>query len=150
MVTPFFNSSDYQAIKPEILLAMFGLAILLFDFLLEKRDKYMNAVTALAGLSLAGLKLGMYWFVLDGQAYHGFGGAFRLDPFAIFAKLIIVIATAVVVLLSVKYLEIENANLGEYYALLLFSAVGMMFLASGNDLIVLFISSSSWRSANTS
>ncbi len=140
MVTPFFHSSDYQAIKPEILLAMFGLAILLFDFLLEKRDKYMNAVTALAGLGLAGLKLGMYWFVLGGQPYYGFGGAFRLDSFAIFAKLIIVIATAVVVLLSVKYLEIEDANLGEYYALLLFSAVGMMFLASGTDLIVLFIS----------
>jgi len=49
MTAPFFNISDYQAIKPEILLAMFGLAILLFDFLLEKRDKYMNAVTALAG-----------------------------------------------------------------------------------------------------
>jgi NADH-quinone oxidoreductase subunit N len=140
MVAPFFHSSDYQAIKPEILLAMFGLAILLFDFLLEKRDKYMNAVTALAGLALAGLKLGMYWFALGGQAYHGFGGAFRLDSFAIFAKLIIIIATALVVLLSVKYLEIENANLGEYYALLLFAAVGMMFLASGTDLIVLFIS----------
>jgi NADH-quinone oxidoreductase subunit N len=140
MVTPFFHSSDYQAIKPEILVAMFGLAILLFDFLLEKRDKYMNAVAALAGLALAGLKLWMYWSVLGGQAYHGFGGAFTLDSFAIFAKLIIIIATAVVVLLSVKYLEIEDANLGEYYALLLFSAVGMMFLASGSDLIVLFIS----------
>ena len=43
MVTSFFNRSDYQAIKPEILLTMFGLAILLFDFLLDKRDKYLNA-----------------------------------------------------------------------------------------------------------
>jgi NADH-quinone oxidoreductase subunit N len=140
MVTPFFQSADYQAIKPEILLAMFGLAILLFDFLLEKRDKYMNALTALAGLSLAGLKLGMYWVALEGRAYQGFGGAFVLDSFAIFAKLLIVIATAVVVLISVHYLEIEKANLGEYYALLLFAAVGMMFLASAADLIVLFIS----------
>ena len=140
MVTPFFQSADYQAIKPEILLAMFGLAILLFDFLLEKRDKYMNALTALAGLSLAGLKLGMYWVALQGRAYQGFGGAFVLDSFAIFAKLLIVIATAAVVLISVHYLEIEKANLGEYYALLLFAAVGMMFLASAADLIVLFIS----------
>ena len=38
-----------------------------------------------------------------------------------------------------KYLEIEEANLGEYYALLLFAAVGMMFMVSGIDLIVLFI-----------
>ena len=69
----------------------------------------------------------------------GFGGAFTLDTFAIFAKLLIVVATAIVVLISVKYLEIEDANLGEYYALLLFAAVGMMFMVSGTDLIVLFI-----------
>ena len=140
MLTSFFHTADYQAIKPEILLAMFGLAILLFDFLLEKTDKYMNAVAALAGLSLAGVKLWMYWLFLHGQSYHGFGGLFMLDSFAVFAKLIIVIATAIVVLISVRYLEIEETNLGEYYALLLFAAVGMMFLASGNDLIVLFIS----------
>jgi len=43
------------------------------------------------------------------------------------------------VLISAKYLEIEGAHYGEYYALLVFSAVGMMFLASGTDLIVLFV-----------
>jgi NADH-quinone oxidoreductase subunit N len=62
-----------------------------------------------------------------------------LDTFAVYAKLIIVLATAIVVLLSVKYLEIEEAHFGEYYALLLFAGVGMMFLVSGVDLIVLFI-----------
>jgi len=50
-----------------------------------------------------------------------------------------VLATALVVLIAVKYLEIEEANLGEYYALLLFAAVGMMFMVSGVDLVVLFI-----------
>jgi len=136
----FFHSSDYQAIKPEILLTIFGLAILLFDFLLEKADKYMNAVLALLGLGFAATQLGMFWGILAGQRpYPGFGGAFTLDTFALFVKLIIVVATALVVLISVKYLEIEESNLGEYYALLLFSAVGMMFMASGTDLIVLFI-----------
>ena len=136
----FFQRSDYLAIKPEILLTMFGLAILLFDFLLEKRDKYLNAVLALIGLGFAGVQLGMFWPLLVHHApYIGFGGVFTLDTFAVLAKLIIVIATALVVLVSVKYLEIEEAHLGEYYALLLFAGVGMMFLASGNDLVVLFI-----------
>ncbi len=54
-----------------------------------------------------------------------------MDTFALYLKLLIVLATALVVLISVKYLEIEEAHFGEYYALLLFSAVGMMFLASG-------------------
>lgn len=140
MWNAFFHRADYLAIKPEVLLTMFGLAVLLFDFLLEKRDKYLNAVLALIGLGFAVVQLGMFWPLLVGQIpYSGFGGAFTLDTFAVFAKLIIVVATAIVVLLSMKYLEIEGAHLGEYYALLLFSAVGMMFLVSGSDLIVLFI-----------
>jgi NADH-quinone oxidoreductase subunit N len=140
MWNAFFQKADYIAIKPEILLTFFGLAVLLFDFLLEKRDKYMNAVLALIGCIFAAVQLAMFWKALaGGMPYAGFDGTFTLDTFAVFFKLIIVIATALVILVSAKYLEIEDVNLGEYYALLLFSAVGMMFLASGTDLIVLFI-----------
>ena len=142
MGSVFFNPSDYQAIKPEILLTMFGLAVLLFDFLLDKRDKYLNAVLTLIGLGFALLQLGIFWvkhFSPGGPAYLGFDGSFAFDSFAVVTKTIIVLATALVVLLSVKYLEVEEANVGEYYALLLFAAVGMMFMVSGADLIVLFL-----------
>ncbi len=141
MWNKFFQPDDYQAITPEILLTIFGLGILVIDFLIkEKRDKYLNAITALVGLAFAAIKLGMLWRLLPEQrSYPGFNGSFTLDTFAIYFKIIIVIATAIVVLISAKYLEIEEAHFGEYYALLLFSAVGMMFMASGTDLIVLFI-----------
>ncbi|HEV2492688.1 MAG TPA: NADH-quinone oxidoreductase subunit N [Terriglobia bacterium] len=140
MWTAFFQAADYQAIKPEILLTIFGLGILLLEFLVEKRDRYLNAVAALIGLGFAAYQISWFWTRLAGGApYVGFDGRFTLDTFALFLKLIIVVATAIVVLLSLKYLEIEDANLGEYYALLLFSSVGMMFLASGTDLIVLFL-----------
>lgn len=140
MGNTFFNPLDYQAIKPEILLTMFGMAVLLFDFLLDKRDKYLNAVLALIGLGFALLQFGIFWRFRFGQpAYFAFDGTFAFDSFAIVAKIIITLATALVVLISVKYLEIEEANVGEYYALLLFAAAGMMFLVSGADLIVLFI-----------
>ncbi len=142
MGNAFFNALDYQAIKPEILLTMFGLAALLFDFVRDKRDKYLTAVPALIGLGFALLQFGIFWlryFRFGPPAYLGFDGTFVFDSFAFFAKLIIVVATALVALLSMKYLEIEHANEGEYYALLLFAAVGMMFMVSGADLIVLFI-----------
>ena len=42
-------------------------------------------------------------------------------------------------MLSVRYLQIEDENHGEYYALMLFATVGMMFMASGYDLIVQFL-----------
>jgi len=140
MWNAFFQATDYQAIKPEVLLTVFGLAILLLDFLIEKRDEFLNAVAALIGLGFAAYQLVWFWKGLAGEApYVGFDGRFTLDTFAIYLKLIMVLATALVVLISVKYLEIEHSHYGEYYALLLFSAVGMMFLASGTDLIVLFI-----------
>jgi NADH-quinone oxidoreductase subunit N len=137
----FFQVADFQAITPEIILTIFGLGILVIDFLIkEERDKFLNAVTAVLGLVFAAGKLAIFWRLLPEQAsYLGFGGRFTLDSFAIFFKLIILIATAIVVLISAKYLEIEESHFGEYYALLLFSAVGMMFLASGTDLIVLFL-----------
>src|SRR5437667_1564609 len=140
MWNAFFQAADYQAIKPEILVTVFGLAILLLDFLVEKREKYLNAVAALIGLGFAAYQLSWFWRRFAGEApYVGFDGRFTLDTFAIYLKLIIVLATALVVLISARYLEIEHSHYGEYYALVLFSAVGMMFLASGTDLIVLFI-----------
>jgi NADH-quinone oxidoreductase subunit N len=140
MWNAFFQPLDFQAIKPEILLTIFGLAILGLDFLLDKHEKYWNAVTALIGLTFAGVKLVLFWRDIGVVgAYQGFSDSFALDTFSVFLNLVIVVATALVVLISVKYLEIENAHYGEYYALLLFSAVGMMFMASGTDLIVLFL-----------
>ena len=142
MASAFFNVADYQAIKPEILLTLFGLAVLLFDYLLDKRDKYLNAVLTLIGLGFALLQLGIFWFrhfSRGGTAYLGFDGSFAFDSFAVVAQTLIVVATAIVVLISVKYLDIEEVNQGEYYALLLFAAVGMMFMVAGKDLIVLFV-----------
>jgi NADH-quinone oxidoreductase subunit N len=142
MWNQFFQRADYAAITPEIVLTLFGLGILLIDFLIrEKRDKYLNAVAALIGLGMASVQLVRFWRgALLPLPYSGFGGAFTLDSFAIYFKLIVLIATALVVLISIKYLEIEEAHLGEYYALLMFSGVGMMFMASGRDLIILFVS----------
>lgn len=140
LFSPFFRPADYQAILPEILLTLFGLGILVIDFLTEKRDKYLNAVTALIGLTFALGQLGLSWKVVEaGESYDRFYGRLAMDPFSVYLNLIILFATALVVLISVKYLEIEEAHFGEYYALLLFAAVGMMFMAAGTDLIVLFL-----------
>jgi NADH-quinone oxidoreductase subunit N len=140
----FFSHSDFDAIIPEVLVAMFGLAILLLDFaiLRDRRDKFWNAIYALAGIAIAAYQLVRYWGVKASQAdpvYQGFNQRLALDTFSIFLQLVILVATALVILVSVKYLDIEETHLGEYYALLLFAAVGMMFMVAGTDLIVIFI-----------
>ena len=55
MWSEFFQFEDFLAIRPQIVLTLFALAILGTDFMLEKRDKYINAVTALLGLGFAGV-----------------------------------------------------------------------------------------------
>ena len=70
----------------------------------------------------------------------GFYGMVRLDGFALLFKAIFLIGAALAIAISTRYLDIEGEQHGEYYALVLFATVGMMFLACGYDLIVLYIS----------
>src|SRR5687768_3132397 len=70
----------------------------------------------------------------------GFYGMVRIDGFALLFKAIFLIAAALAIGISTRYLDIEGEQHGEYYALVLFATVGMMFLACGYDLISLYIS----------
>lgn len=123
-------------IKPELQLTLWGIGILLTDFFLEERHKYWNAIVALAGVAFSGFEL----WRLRGVEATGFNGSILVDSFFIYFGFLFLAATALVILISVRYLEIEHEHRGEYYALMLFATVGMMFMASGYDLVTLFIS----------
>ncbi len=68
-----------------------------------------------------------------------FQGSLTLDGFGLFFNWIFVVAALIVSIVSYKYLEIEGENHGEYYALILLAQCGMFFLATGTDLITLFV-----------
>src|SRR5215467_9856332 len=129
---------DFFLILPEVELALFGLAILLFDFMLGVRDKMGNAIFAMLGVAFSAISL---WRLrgIGPEAVGGFDGSIVVDPFFLFFGMILLIATALVILLSAKYLEVEGEHHGEYYALMLFATVGMMFMACGYDLIIQFV-----------
>jgi len=129
---------DSNLIMPEVMLAFFGLGILLTDFLLGPREKMWNALTAMLGIGFSGWTL---WELRPLAANHDshFNDAIVIDPFFIFFGFVFLAAAALVILISVRYLDIEDEHHGEYYALMLFATVGMMFLACGNDLVTLFI-----------
>jgi NADH-quinone oxidoreductase subunit N len=129
---------DFFLILPEVELVLFGLAILLFDFMLGVRDKTGNAVFAMLGVIFSGISL-YRLRAIGPDAVGGFDGSIVIDPFFLFFGMILLVATALVILLSAKYLEIEGENHGEYYALMMFATVGMMFMACGYDLIIQFI-----------
>jgi NADH-quinone oxidoreductase subunit N len=142
----YFNG-DGLVILPQMELLLFALGILIFDFLLEKREKYLNAALALIGVAASAL--GLYRQFVNYQHVRasqvgppvliGFHNSVIVDGFFLVFAMIFLAATALVILLSIRYLNIEKEQEGEYYALLLFSCIGMMFMASGIDLIVLFL-----------
>jgi NADH-quinone oxidoreductase subunit N len=146
MNIPFINSilsylqGDGRTILPEIELILFGLGILLIDFWIEQKEKFLNAGLALAGTLFSAFTL---WRLRGAVSARGNLAGFResvvVDPFFLFFATLFLAATVLVILLSVKYLEIEREQECEYYALLLFACVGMMLMASGVDLIVLFL-----------
>jgi NADH-quinone oxidoreductase subunit N len=137
------TKDDLGLIMPQVMLAFFGCSILLTDFLLERKHKWLNAVTAMLGVGFSGWAL---WrlhaaIVRRGvEGFTGFAGSVVVDPFFIFFGFLFLAATALVILLSARYMEIEGEHHGEYYALILFATLGMMFMASGFDIVVLFIS----------
>jgi NADH-quinone oxidoreductase subunit N len=74
----------------------------------------------------------------DGPDFR-FHGSVTVDGFSIFFNWIFIIAAVIVAVVSYKYLEIAGEHHGEYYSLILFAQCGMYFLATGTDLVTLFI-----------
>lgn len=138
---------DGLTVLPELELLLFAMGILVFDFLLEKKEKSWNAYVALLGVAAAAG--GIYEQALkfnsvrenrpDMPAVFGFQSTVSVDGFALVFSMLFLAATGLVILLSIRYLDLEREQEGEFYALVLLSCVGMMFLASGSDLIVLFL-----------
>ena len=135
------SQRDFPLIFPELMVAFFGLVILMLDFLLTSRQKGWNSLIAMSGVILSGASLWMLRPVASAPLgpVFGFFRSIVIDPFFLFFAVIFLASTALTVLLSVRYMDIEEEQHGEYYALMLFSTVGMMFLACGNDLVVLFV-----------
>jgi len=132
----FFQSisiQDIGAIVPELELAVFGMFILIFDLLVVEKRKL--GYFALAGIAASAVFL----FRLRSVEFSAYGGVLSLDSFAMFFKLIFLVAAALSIAISLKYLDIERENHGEYYALILFATMGMMFMAGAVDLVTLYI-----------
>jgi NADH-quinone oxidoreductase subunit N len=126
---------NMAALGPTLALLAAAVLVLLLDVLPPRRDKTHLAVVALAGVIAALLLTLMQW----GHDQRGFRDMVVLDNYALFVDVIICYAVALVILLSMDYLQRTGLQSGEYYALVLFSACGMMLMASANDLIVVFL-----------
>ena len=129
------TKGDFRTIGPEIVLVVFGLLILLLGVFLGLRQRKYTGYVALVGTVLAFVPL----FPLIGSRSEGFFGMVVADPFAIFFKALFLLVAFFTVLISLDYTEREGVAFGEYYVLVLFASVGMMLMAAGANLIVIFL-----------
>ena len=140
----FYTTTDHFALIPAIMLALFGCAILLFDFLAfphPKQRKWL-LLFVIMGLGFTGYGLWRQQAFLTANGLTqltAFQGSLTIDRFALFFNWVFEVATLIVAIVSYNYLEIEGEHHGEYYALMLFAQCGMFFLAAGTDLVTLFI-----------
>ncbi|HKZ81314.1 MAG TPA: NADH-quinone oxidoreductase subunit N [Pyrinomonadaceae bacterium] len=137
--TALFNLADLQLIAPELILTICACMVLVMEVILPYRKSKLTAYFALTGVALAGISLGVQWWYGSALPLDGFYGMVRLDGFALIFKAIFLVSAALAIGISTQYLDIEGEQHGEYYALVLFATVGMMFLACGYDLISLYI-----------
>jgi NADH-quinone oxidoreductase subunit N len=131
------SGSDLLLMLPEIVLTLWLCVVLIVDFAMPRLPKDRIAYLSLAGLGL--VLLNLVWFDRAGVTGTLFANMFVVDRLAIFFKVFVVGATALVILASMDYVRRFRFFKGEYYFLVLMSALGMMFMASANDLLSVFI-----------
>jgi NADH-quinone oxidoreductase subunit N len=119
-------------------LTIFALGILLIDLMVPRQWKWINAAGAFIGILFATLCLWRLQSMLPRGA-TGFYNALRVDRFAIYFWYLFLAGAAITIVISARYLDIEDEHDGEYYSLLLFSVVGMMCMAAGIDIVLIFI-----------
>ncbi|UCH79618.1 MAG: NADH-quinone oxidoreductase subunit N [Nitrospiraceae bacterium] len=130
-----FSLIDIRPLTPEITMICTGLILLLLDLVVKKKEAI--AVLGIIGTIVA--IFATYRLYAFNETRSIFLEMFALDGYANFFKIIFYINVILTICISFRYMKIEKASIGEYYALLMFATTGMMIMASAADLIVLYL-----------
>ncbi len=130
------TSADFQTVLPEVLLAVYAMAALLFGVSTGKDRQASLLVWTTAGVFL----LLALWIGAGGQgARSAFGGMFIDDGFARFAKVTILLSAAAVLVMSEDYMKRRDILRFEYPVLVTLATIGMMMMVSAGDLMALYM-----------
>jgi NADH-quinone oxidoreductase subunit N len=130
-------SPNIIALLPEYVLTLAGIIIMLAEPVLptgsSRKPLGWLAILATLGAGLAA------WYQLGFGTVHAFFGTVQTDAFSVFFHLLIAAVVLVTLLSSLDYFEGNATHAGEYFALVLFGAVGMMLMTSSVELLMVFI-----------
>ncbi|PLX88860.1 MAG: NADH-quinone oxidoreductase subunit N, partial [Desulfuromonas sp.] len=123
------------AIMPSLILTCFGMGLLLINVFLPRGTTRHALWISLIGLAVTGLFVFKGW----GHPQYGFNDAVALDNFAAFFNLTFLVAAGLTILMSDEYLHREGYPVSEYYPLILLTTAGAMWMASGTDMMTIFL-----------
>ena len=135
MPANLFSTMDLIRFLPEMILTAVGTLLMVLDPILNKRSSNAFGNLSIAAF-LAAIGASVCAYLNGGPA---FGGMLMVDGFATFFRVLSMLVGILTVLLSYSYLRRQDAEAGEYHALLLFSVAGQSLMAASNDLIMVFI-----------
>ena len=133
MTVPVIN---WHMLMPELVIVLTFVIVMIFDLFKSIRKSVLAWVTII-GSAIA------LWASVEmlhaGVIGNEFNGMMRVDRFSMFFNIIFLVSTILVTLISINYLDRNDKRQGEYYVLILLATLGMMLMASGNELIVVFL-----------
>jgi len=130
-------SPNVLALLPEIILTLAGVLIMLVEPLFPPaQTRKPLGWLAILGTLAAGLAS---WYQLGFGTIHAFFGTIQVDSFSVFFHLLISAIVLVTLLSSIDYFEGHATHAGEYFALVLFGAVGMMLMTCSVELLMVFV-----------
>jgi NADH-quinone oxidoreductase subunit N len=127
-------SFSFASIGPWLTLIIAAILILLLDALTKGRKAYFPYLS-LGALALAAFQTINLW----GASHTDFARMVYVDNFALLFYLILLLGAALTILISRPYLAEWGKDIGEYYVLMLFATAGMMMMAAGAHLIMIFL-----------
>ena len=132
---PGLSPSDFYYILPEIVLTVGSMIVLMADLVVPRERRGV-----LTGLSVGVLGVTALAVLAIGDPHVTVsGGLLSIDAFGAFFKLLVIGAAALTLMMSGSYLAVEDTPAGAYCFLVLAATLGMMFMASGVELVTIFI-----------
>jgi NADH-quinone oxidoreductase subunit N len=130
---------NFGLIMPELIICVVGVVVMLLDAFARPSQRWITGGLSLAGLLAAAVAAIQLWSTSVGAPANDFNGMIVLDELRLSFTLIFLLVSALTILISMVWVENEKLPAGEFHALLLFATAGMMLMASGNDLVIIFL-----------
>ena len=139
MQLDFTSSFHYVlALLPEVVLSIGGMLVLVMG-VVRNRERGQTAELGWISLGVLAVAAVANGWLYSGVSEAGAAAMIAVDGFRLFANWIFLIGAAFSIVISLAYVDRQGLQAGEYYSLILFATIGMMFMASARDLMVIFL-----------